>query len=554
MAKILGMDLSDDRLISIAADLVDNHNYIGALKMLNKNAGLSGNDEDSLMLYAEIFDDMGLYEKCVNGWFKYMDNSDLIDINECYEGLAMCYMNLGNEHFAAYYYNKLLMETDELDADAREDILRSFLSEGENCLKFAYPPAIADCSEIFKSGIGYMKEGKFELACEVFEKVHEENPKFASARNYIAMCKIISDKTEEAEQECLAILKRKPDDVQALTTLAAVKTEQQKSDEALSLANKLLNLNTTDSDDIYKIATVCCENKLHKQAYDMFCRLGEEYDYDLNVLYFKAISAFNAKMYDESFAAFDKLVTVFPESVTGEYYYKTARKLHEKGEWEELGYFYRLPTELRESSLKVLAASAKLPQKYAKKLSSQVDLSSCILWTFDECEGKGGGDLQLLAAQVAVACGKDEIVRDILLNAFIDGRLKMEMLSLIAERNVFDCFGVVICNVYMRVSTQALDLGRVKRKMFIEAYAHLFAHFAILDDDYSLTFATACEELYARLESEGRLGDVKNTEALCAAIYQLSEVRAADVDGEKIYSFFRTSKSAVDKILYNRRG
>ena len=82
----------------------------------------------------------------------------------------------------------------------------------------------------------------------------------------------------------------------------------------------------------------------------------------------------------------------------------------------------------------------------------------------------------------------------------------------------------------------------------------MFAHFAILDDDYSLTFATACEELYARLESEGRLGDVKNTEALCAAIYKLSEVRAADVDGEKIYSFFRTSKSAVDKILYNRRG
>ena len=134
MAKILGMDLSDDRLISIAADLVDNHNYIGALKMLNKNAGLSGNDEDSLMLYAEIFDDMGLYEKCVNGWFKYMDNSDLIDINECYEGLAMCYMNLGNEHFAAYYYNKLLMETDELDADAREDILRSFLPRGKTAL------------------------------------------------------------------------------------------------------------------------------------------------------------------------------------------------------------------------------------------------------------------------------------------------------------------------------------------------------------------------------------------------------------------------------------
>ena len=56
----MDIDLSGDRLIGIAADMVDNHNYIGALKMLNKNAEISGNDEDSYMLYAEIFDDLGL--------------------------------------------------------------------------------------------------------------------------------------------------------------------------------------------------------------------------------------------------------------------------------------------------------------------------------------------------------------------------------------------------------------------------------------------------------------------------------------------------------------
>ena len=79
MAKTFSIDLSDDRLISIAADMVDSHNYISALKMLNKNAGLHGSDEDALMLYAEIFDDMGLYEKSVNGWFRYLDTADAGD-------------------------------------------------------------------------------------------------------------------------------------------------------------------------------------------------------------------------------------------------------------------------------------------------------------------------------------------------------------------------------------------------------------------------------------------------------------------------------------------
>ena len=38
MAKTLEFDPAADRLIGIAAQLVDSHNYIGALKMLNKNA------------------------------------------------------------------------------------------------------------------------------------------------------------------------------------------------------------------------------------------------------------------------------------------------------------------------------------------------------------------------------------------------------------------------------------------------------------------------------------------------------------------------------------
>ena len=137
MSKVTKIDLGGDRLISLAADLVDNHNYIGALKILNKNYELNGNDDDSLMLYAEIFDDMGLYEKCVNGWFKYVDEADFADMSDCYEGLAVSYMNLGNEHYSAYYYNKLLSESDEVDPEMREEILSEFTSKDENQLKFS---------------------------------------------------------------------------------------------------------------------------------------------------------------------------------------------------------------------------------------------------------------------------------------------------------------------------------------------------------------------------------------------------------------------------------
>ena len=55
MKKTIDIDLSSDRLIAVAADLVDEHNYISALKLLNKNADMHFNDEDSYMLYAVNF-------------------------------------------------------------------------------------------------------------------------------------------------------------------------------------------------------------------------------------------------------------------------------------------------------------------------------------------------------------------------------------------------------------------------------------------------------------------------------------------------------------------
>lgn len=549
MNKTIGIDLSSDRLIAVAADMVDDHNFIGALKMLNKNAELHCNDGDSFMLYAEIYDDIGLYEKCVNYWFRFIDCVGGGDFSEVYEGLAIAYMNLGNEHFSAYYYNKLLQDTDDLDADARKEIISSFLSGEDNPLKFVWPPAIADYSEVISSGIEQMKQGEYEKAIGEFDKVDEQNAAYRSARNYIAMCNIICDKCEEAESECLAILEKYPDNVQALTTLAAVKTEQKKSDESRALAKKLLSLNVTATDDLYKIATVCCENKMHAEAYALFTRLEEELGYDNSVLYFKAISAFNSGKYEECFDTFDKLVTVYPEALTARYYYDAARKAVDEGTDVEFSYFYRLPQEMRESSLQALAAASALSSASAKKLFGMIDITDCVRWCFDETEGAGESELQLLAASCAVKAGLDSVVCEILLNAFIADSLKVHILTLLAERNEDNSFGIVICHIYKRIDFRALIIGRARRKNFIEAYARLAAHFAIINNDYGEAFARASENLYSQMEEGGRLSAAADTDALTAAIYLRSGVFEADITRKNLIEFFGTTESKISRIL-----
>lgn len=550
MSKTVKIDLSGDRLIAIAADMVDDHNYIGALKMLNKNAELTGNDEDSYMLYAEIFDDLGLYERSVHSWFKFMDIADFNDMSDCYEGLAVGYMNLGNEHFSAYYYNKLLMDSDDVDEEQRQQIVSEFLSAEENPLKFVYPPDIADVTEVMNLGVRYMKEGDFAKADEQFSLVGEGNPRWAEAQNYRAMCLIIADKNDEAEKLCTHVTELYPENVDALTTLAAVKTEAGKPEEAVKITEKLLSLKDLGDDEIYKIATVCCENKLHDKALEMFKKIGGDYKYDLNILYFKAIAAFNCKKFDLSLDIFDEISTIYPDAVTAQYWQNVARTMYKEGDWQELEYFYVLPQEVRQSSLKLLAAFAKLPAKDAVRLADEVNISGPVKWCFED--GRTAPELQQLAAHVAIKARLDDYVRDLLLHPSLPDALKVEILEELAARREDNVFGVVVCNVCKRITVRKIYIGRKASKPFVEAYSRLVSRFSILDDSYGEKFAAAAERLYSRLAQEDRLDCAKDVAALVAAVFEESGVRDAGITDKNLCNFFEVDEERLKKIRGER--
>ena len=528
MTKSIQVDFSFDRLVQTAEKLIDAHDYTGALKILNKNSELNEDLGYAHLLYAQIFDDIGLYERSINEWFKFLAYSEFIDdedLSDAYEGLAVGFMNIGNEQFSAYYYNKLLKNSAEIDEDMRLDIMHSFLANEENPLKFVYPPEIADCSDVLAKGIDYMKSGDFKKAIGEFDKVDRRNKSYITARNYVAMSYIIDDKSEKAEEECLEILKIKPDDVHALTTLVAVKTEQKKFDESKSLAERLLKLDISSPDDIFKIATVCCENGMHEEAFKLFVRLEERLPYDSSVLYFKAVSAFNCGKYDKCFAAFDKLLTLNPNAVTAKYFREAAHIAQRKGDTTPMSYFYRLPVEERESSVKILAAVGSLSPAQLKKAFSEVDITDCVRWCFDESEGIGNTELQFLGAVCAVRGGLDGLVSEILLNAFVGDDIKIKMLTLLGERNEDTTASVVICNVLKEVEFYRLKLGRTRRKPFIEAYANLTAHFALLDGKLGKSFAQFTEQVYNKLENEGKLTLVKNGSELAAVIMLYSKIK-----------------------------
>lgn len=553
MKKTDAIDLSADRLISIAADSIEEHDYIKALKMLNKNAVLNGNDEDSYMLYAEAFDDMGLYEKCVNGWFKYIDYAaDGADLAEAYEGLAVSFMNLRQESFAAYYYNKLLMETDEeLSPQSRQEIINSFLSVEKPALRFAWPPHLADFSQEMEKGLELMRAEDFEGAIREFDKVSEGNEKYFAARNYIAMCNIIADKEEEAEAECVRILERDPDNVHALTTLSAVKGQQKKREEARELAYRLLKINPQDSEDLYKIATVCCENGLHAEAYDIFCRMDERFAYDCSFLFFKAVSAYNCGKIDKSLETFDTLLTIYTNAVTADYWYFTVQKEKKKDPADrmELEYFYRLPRSECEANITLLSAFTRLSDANARIVMENAEISGAIHWCLDEGDLNSSEELKLLGAFSALKGGLDDTVRDILLDAFMPDNVKMELLSGIAQKNLDGVYGITVCNMYRRINLIKIEVGRKKRKTFLQAYGLAISRFAVLDETYSAKIAAAAELLYTDIGEKGKLDECRSVPDLAAAIILYAGLKEDALTDGQIFAFFGANAEKVNKLL-----
>jgi tetratricopeptide (TPR) repeat protein len=548
------IDLSGERLLAIASRYVDEHNLIGALKMLNKNAILNGNDGQSYMLYAEVFDDMRLYEKSVNYWFKYIDYSDdYADLSDAYEGLALCFLDMNEDNYAAYYYNKLLMETaEELTSEDREEIINTFLRADNNQLRIVYPPKLADYSKEIEYGLNFMRANDYEKAISQFEQVDEQNEKYSQARNFIAMCNIICDKNDQAEQECLAILAKNPNDVQSLTTLAAVKKQQNKCDESKELAYRLLKIGVKNSDEIYKVATVCCENGLHEEAYNLFCRLDDEYTYDTSLLFFKAISAYNCGKIEVSLEIFDQILTISPDAVTAEYFMGVV-KLNRRKKPEKratLDYFYRLPQDEREANLQILTVYDRLSKADAAKLDGEMDISSCIKWCFDEGSGaKSSYELQLLGARCAIKAGLEDMVRDILLNPEIVDFVKVDILNDLIQLNEGKTYGVVICNLYKRIAIPPLHVQKLKKKIFLKAYASLVSRFAILNADYVYLINSAASKLYFRLSATGKLDVCKDVPSLTAAIYKLSDIRDTALKEEDICSFFGAKESNYKTIL-----
>lgn len=515
--KVVKFDLGAERLLDIAEKKLDEKDYIGALRVLRKSVERNGATADEYSVFAEIYDEMEIFEYAVNSWYKFLDVCSEEEAVDAYEGLAACYYNMGSEAQAAFYYN-MMMHDQYVSPDNNIEMGEMFSAPPKRRFRIVYPPEEADFSEELDEGLRALRGGEYEKADKIFSAVPDGASCYASAQNFLALSKLMQGDTAGAEEICKKQLAKNENDVALLSTYAAVLTESGRSEESRAAAERLAALPAESADELYKIATVCCENKLYDEAYEKFCILEEQVSYDLTLLYFKAVAAFKSGRVRESLQGFAKIIDIYPDAAVARYYFNEVRRYAEEGGDEpETGFFYRVPRKEREARVKIMAALAEVPLAELQAYLEQADITEYLDWCFDEADGVDA-ELMLLGLRVAVRAEMDDFVRDILLDSTVNDVIKIEALRYLAERNKDFEAGVVVADIYRCATFYKLNVGRVRRGKFTAAYALCFARFAFLTDEGCEPFKRAAEHIYAVLERADKLTLASDAESLACAV------------------------------------
>lgn len=548
-SNIKKIDFSRKRIASLADKFYNEGKYVSALRMAYKELELYGGDGDVFVRLSDIYEAMSLQGSAINWWFRFLDIAEEEDLPDIYEGLAVNYLNVGQENSAAYYYNKLIDADDTLPEETKLDIVEAFSAQKKNKLRFVYPPRLADYSKEFTIGSKALKLGDCNRAIEEFSKIEKGSKQYIQAKEMQAVALLLSEKSKEAEGVCLELLQDNPDDVRILATLAAVYLEQNRTAESKEIALRLVDLALTDTEEIYKVATVCCENELHEEAYKKFCELDKKMPYDGRMLYFKAVSAYKSGHIEDAETTLDELCSIYPDAEVAKYYLKAIRNYREgKDSAPELIYFYHLPQEERERRCQSLIHIGKSPKDEAQIFGLLALHDGYFSWCFDEMDG-GDHDLQYLGLVTAVHVRADEFIQDVLLDYEVADVLKVETVRLLLERNEEAEFGIVLCNIYKRIFLPRVTIGRKRHKKFIEAYSKLASKFLMINDGYGERIRIATETLYSALSQYESLDLVDNTDDLACAIFIISGLKELGNNPTTIAAAFEANVAKVQVLL-----
>ncbi len=534
--KVKQLTFDDDVLLESAEKRLGAGDFLGALKMLNKRGEMYDPSADASALYAAVYEELGLWSLCADAWFRFLDTCNEADFPEGYEGLSYAFMNMGDtfqsELYFRHVYGDEYIETEE----PRPPLRLVHSADGG-----------VDSEFLFR-GIECIKEGDLNGAREALSEISPESSDFPSASGLTAMCLLLEGNVDGAAEECAKLLNFYPDNVHALTTYCAVLGAKGDTEGAREVGKRLAEIETESPEDLFRVATALCETGLDEEAYQKLTLLKKKTPYSDDTLWFHAVAAVRTGRVEEAIDSLDLLTTVYPRKALAKYYLVRLRSLEEGEKPFSMNYFYRLPDEEYRTVVSFFLSASKARRAEAEQIAELSVVEDYFRLAFDQLDGRDD-KLQALAGNVAVKCRLDALLREVLLDYNVSESIKFSILSELIHRNEENSFGVVMCSLYREFFTHKIRIGNRKHTAFLDAFAEVYAKYALISEENEEKLVAAAEDVYRALEEADVLDYAEEREAMAAVIYR--EARLADGARSigEIAQYFDANLAVVKEIL-----
>lgn len=538
--KIQKLNFDDEFLLDSVERRLQSGEYMSALTLLNKRNEMYDASADAFALGADIYEALELWQLAANCWFTFLDTCNEADFAEGYEGLAVCFMNMGEDMPSALYFHEVY---------GGEEFKTMFEERKKPKLRIVHSDDRADTDgALLERGLSFLQLGELEKAKELFSEVSEENADHASAAGLSAMCTLMLGDEEEAEKMCEALLEKYPDNIMALTTYCAVLQSRGNTEGAKEAARRLVTNPSQKTEDLFRIATALCETGLDEEAYGKLTELMKRIPYDDTAVYLYAVSAYRSGRLQEAISALEKLTTIYPHKAVAKYYLVRMRAVADGAEKFKMNYFYRVPKDKYREIADFLLAAGNAEGNELAFIQGLPDLNDFFEIAFDEMDGRDE-KLQRLAVKVALKTRSDAFLRRVLLDATVDDMVKITIMHGLVMRNEENSFGTVFLNVYREFFTHEIEVDRRRGKTFLTAFADVYSKFAFMHEDNEQRIIFAAEDIYNTLCEAGASDYFGERASLAAAIYREARIPFSEHNFDNLCKIFDANKYIVEAIL-----
>lgn len=340
-SKILSFNQPAEFFIKKAEKHIDAGNFLEALALYRCVLGMEPENVDYLLSIAQIYSEMGLYAESNDVLLKIAKYGNTP--TECLFALGCNYMGLKNYELADEAFEQYLAIDPEGEYAEDIDELFDIMDEED----YEEDGALHDISlrmmyEEAYEGKQYLDKGDYKNAIIHLEKVVHRNEMMHSAMNNLALSYFFEGRKTEAVEMSKRVLSSQPLNLHACCNLALFCSDMNDHANAAVHLEKLNGMIDIEPEDMHKVALTYCELGYHQKAYQMFQKIVAFQPYDIRILHFCGLAAYNCSQYAEALSYFVKILKIDPSHSLAQYYKLRAEDAKAGRSQKELEYVYQV--------------------------------------------------------------------------------------------------------------------------------------------------------------------------------------------------------------------